>query len=457
MNPSRLLNPYESMQGARVVAKTGRNTILVVLSLGLLHGCGRGPEVEVTTSRRGEIEESFSEPARTRLDTAWIVSMPVDGRIARIEFEPGDTVVAGQELVAFDRIDLEQSVAEARAVVKELKARLIVQDNNQLEETARLDAEASIQAAEESLKAAEAQVSAERARSERAGKELRRMDELIASASVARNLYDDAALVAETALIELRKQEFYRSAFNFVLAAIGLGPRFIDDWLVRKSLQREVYVEQLAQARARLIRAEHEYELAYIVSPITGVVLQRFERGRTTQRAGQKLLLIGNVEEIEAVADVLTDDALRLSPGSTVIMRAGSGAIEMRGAVKRVEPAGFVKVSSLGVEQQRVRVIVSLDHRPEGLGVGYRLHARFITARKSEALIVPRAAVLQDRSGEVYVYLVEGRKLKKNPVEIGLRSDLEFEIIRGLDEDSVFLSAPDATLESGESVRVIRP
>jgi len=100
---------------------------------------------------------------------------------------------------------------------------------------------------------------------------------------------------AQTATINLREQEFYRSAFNFMVVAIRLGPRFIQDWLGRKSLQREVRVQQLVQARARLARAEHDLKLARIVSPIDGVVLERYDRGDATLPAGHALMLLGDL------------------------------------------------------------------------------------------------------------------------------------------------------------------
>ena len=431
------------------------------LALILLAGCGKR-EVEVTSPRRGEIHESFTEPARTRLANVYRIAMPVAGRVGRITLEPGDQVRQGQTLAAIDRTPLEQSVIEAKAVVAELEASLRVQDDHRLEETAKVEVEASISAALESLKASNAQVKAEQARAERAVKERGRFEKLVKDNAVTQSKLDDAVLVAETAVIELRKQEFYRSAMNFMIVAIRLGPKYIDQWLARKALQRETYLQQLIQARARLARAEHQLGLVRLESPIDGVVLERYERGDAPLAAGQPLLLLGHLAELEVVADVLTQDALRLRPGSRVELAPAARLAPLAGTVKRIEPAGFTKLSSLGVEQQRVNVIVSLDGPTSGtdgptseLGVGYRLQARFFTGQQGDALILPRFSVLQAPNGTFYVFKVEGGKLARQPVELGLRSDLELEVTGGLAEADTIVATPDTVMAAGETVKVL--
>ena len=431
------------------------SSVVVLFFLIFLNACNKPREIETAKPYSGEIRESFSEPAKTRLAKTWPITMPIDGRIERIELEPGDAVKAQQELVKFDALSLNQSVVEARASVKEFEENIKVQENEALENTAKIDALQSIKAAQESLKAAAAQVEAEQKRSVRANKELVRIEKLFNERAVPEGSLDDARLHAETSLIELRKQEFYLTAFRFVLVAIKLGPQAIDDWLGRKAMQKQVYVQQLAQAQARLARAEHDLRLARIHSPIEGVVLERFEQGDSTLSAGQRLLLLGSLDELEVIADVLTQDAMRLQPGSRVILKPASRLEPLEGRVKKIEPAGFTKLSSLGVEQQRVNVIVWIAKRPKNLGVGYRVQARFITGEKKQALIVPRTAVMQAPDGSYYVFKVTGGTLSKAVVEIGLRSDLELEITRGLSEADAIVAVPDTTLKEGEAVEAV--
>jgi HlyD family secretion protein len=121
--------------------------------------------------------------------------------------------------------------------------------------------------------------------------------------------------------------------------------------------------------------------------------------------------------------------------------------------VDRIEPQGFTKLSSLGVEQQRVNAIVRIEDPPGDLGVEFRLYARFLTGQKEDALVVPRFAVLQAPNQMFYALVVEEGKLRRREVKLGLRSDLAVEIVEGLAEDSLVVSAPDTTMREGTPAR----
>jgi len=428
--------------------------VCVGLAALLCVGCQRATEVEETRARRAEIRESFREPARTRLAKTYPVTMPVDARIPRIDLEPGDAVTAGQELVAIDLVPFEQAVAEAKAAVAELEAEIVVKDDNRLEEIAAEDAAAAVKAAGEALKAADEEVAAQKARADRAAKDLVRKQALAAKKIISDDELDDAKLAAETSLIELRKQQFYRASLKAVIVAVDLYPRAVAQYVAKKGLERGVLVRRLAQAKARLALAQHRLRLAHVRSPIDGVVLERYEQGDCPLPAGQRLLLLGNLDQLEVVADVLTEDVLRLSPGSEVELEPAMGLDMIPGKVKLIEPAGFTKLSSLGVEQQRVKVIVALTGRHDHLGVSYRLQARFVTGTKSDALVVPRFSVLQAPDRSFYVFRIADRQLRRQAVKVGLRSDLELEIVEGLSPSDAIVARPDATMRDGMKVKV---
>jgi HlyD family secretion protein len=184
-------------------------------------------------------------------------------------------------------------------------------------------------------------------------------------------------------------------------------------------------------------------------------VLEKYEQGDRTLPAGYDLILLGNLDELEVIADVLTQDALCLSPGSKVSLKPASDTDSIPGIVKRIEPAGFTKLSSLGVEQQRVNVIVSFAGEHKNLGVGYRLMATFITGSKDDALIIPRYSVLQAPDQSFYVLKIVKGRIHKQPTELGLRSDLEMEITDGLSEEDVIILKPDTTMKEGMRVKTI--
>lgn len=435
--------------------RIGRWVGLAVVAAGavLVVTWSRWPaDIEVTHPRRGEIRASFREPARTRLEKTYPITMPVAGRIGRVDLEPGDRVTVGQVLVQFDRVPFEQAAQEARAAVAELEASLVVKRDSGIENTGLDQSRSMVSAAAEAVNAAKSQVEAEQARADRAAKELKRMESLAAGQAISEALLDDTRLAAETSVIALREKEFNQAAIKAMFVVTDLMPKLIEQYIGRKVLEEQVLVHQLAQARARLVQAEHDLDLAQIVSPIAGVVLERDEQGSRTLPAGQPLLLVGDLEQLEVIADVLTEDALRIGPGSLVSLEPAAGRGPLTGEVKRIEPAGFTKLSSLGVEQQRVNVIVAFDREPRDLGVGYRLQARFFTGAKTDALILPRFSVMQSPDGRYYVLKVEGGMLRKQVVTIGLTSDADIEIGAGLSESDLVVNVPDATLKEGQRV-----
>ncbi len=443
------------MSPPRFSSRTTSATVRAIassLALFAVSACGGRLEVETLHPRRAEIRSSFSEPARTHLEHTWRITMPVAGRIGRIDLLAGDEVSIGQELARFDLLPFEQDVVEARAAIAELKASLVLNAYNEIEESVRDEVEKTILVAEDSIRAAEARVEAEQARSDRADRELARLESLDDPVSVSPSALDDVRLASESSTIELRAQEFSLAAFRTLFTIVKLGPRYVDQWLNRKSLQREELTARLNQLEARLARAEHQLALAELTSPIGGVVLQKLFDGGASLPAGAPLLLLGSLSQLEIIADVLTQDALALETGGLVELESRLGAELLEGRIARIEPAAFTKLSTLGVEQQRVNVHVRFVERDESLGLGYRLRARFITNQKADALIVPRPAVLQDPAGTFYVFAVESGRLARRDVTLGLGSDLELEVLSGLTESDEVLATPDATMSEGERV-----
>jgi HlyD family secretion protein len=423
----------------------------LVITLLFLGAC-RAPSVEVTNPEKGLIRESFTEQAKTRLDKTYLITMPIGGRIGRIELEPSDKVEKGQELAQYDLTPFRKELDRAEAAVKELKARIVVKDDNSLERTALVEARSAIEASNEALKASREQVQAERARWKRAVKELDRMSKLLSGQAIPQSMMDDVVLREETALIELKRQEFYLAAMKAIVFAVKLGPVYVNRYVDKKELERKALEHQLAQAKARYELARHNLELARIISPIDGTVLRRHEQGAGPLPAGKPLLLLGRLEELEAVAQTLTQDALKLKPGDPVELTPSDSRAALKAQVKRIEPAGFTKLSSLGVEQQRVNVIVKFIDPHPGLGTGYRVQAKFFTAKKDNALLAPRFSVMQEPDGRYYLFSVKDGRLKKRIVKIGLRSDFNMEIKEGLTEKDLIVARPDTTMIEGMKV-----
>jgi HlyD family secretion protein len=263
---------------------------------------------------------------------------------------------------------------------------------------------------------------------------------------------DDAELEANTARAHFNAATAEHKRLTAMKTSAVAQVAMIQSRIDRKGLEAANVLRQLDQAQARAQRAKHDLDLAAVASPIDGVVLERHQLGGGPIPAGTPLFLLGELNELEVEADVLTQDAFQLSPGAPVEYVVASGLPPLQGKVVRIEPAGFTKISSLGVEQQRVVVISSLDSRPENLGLGFRLIARYKKSSLDKALLVPRSSVLQDPNGTRYVFRDTEGVARRVDVELGLRSDFEVQIVKGLSAGDRVVQTPDATVTDGSSL-----
>jgi HlyD family secretion protein len=197
-------------------------------------------------------------------------------------------------------------------------------------------------------------------------------------------------------------------------------------------------------------------------SPVDGVVLERLIEDEQFLPAGTELMTIGQLDALEVEADVLSQDVVRVGPGdqAEVYGPAVSAALGngVRGTVRKIYPAGFTKISSLGVEQQRVKVVVQLaaediqNLREMGVGVDYRVRVRIFTEQKSDALVVPRSALFRGPHGGWQVFAAESGKAVLRNVTVGLMNDAVAEIAEGLSDGDRVILSPETSLLPGVRV-----
>ncbi|TCZ79744.1 efflux RND transporter periplasmic adaptor subunit, partial [Lysobacter sp. N42] len=219
-----------------------------------------------------------------------------------------------------------------------------------------------------------------------------------------------------------------------------------------------------AQARERAARAVIALQGAagadarriIVEAPVAGRVVRRLAESEATVVAGQPLLEIGDLRDLEVVVDVLTADAVRIAPGTRVQLANWGGPRALEGVVARVEPGAFVKVSALGVEEQRVPVVVRLVGAPPvALGDGYRVDARFVVWRGASVPSLPLAALFRD-GGRWAVYAVEGGRARLRHVRVGHVGEDRAEILDGLREGARVVVHPGDTVRECRRVAVAR-
>lgn len=218
----------------------------------------------------------------------------------------------------------------------------------------------------------------------------------------------------------------------------------------------------LEEARARLTapsvarrRAGPDCDCVDVYSPVSGSVLRVMQESEAVVASGAPLIEIGNPGDMEIVVDLLSTDAVRVEAGQRVLIEAWGGGPPLNGIVRRVEPFGFTKVSALGIEEQRVNVIIDFADAPERwkrLGHGYRVEPRIVLAEAASVLKVPQAALFREQ-GQWAVFVDEGGRAMLRTVELGLENGLEAQVVKGLSAGEEVVLQPGGRITAGVALK----
>ena len=378
--------------------------IIAVIVFGFLP---RPVLVDTAVVARGKLSVTVEEEGRTRVKDRYVVSAPVAGYIRRIELEVGDSVNKDQDIAYLDPVP--STVLDPRT---------------------RAEAEARVAAARAALKVAVEQVKATAADLSYAEAELFRLQRLYDSNNVSRDALQAAQSRHRKALAAHQSAQFSVDVAGYELKA--------------------------AQASLQYSAAKNGGipETVAIKSPVKGDVLKILHKSEGVVDRGQPLLELGNPLSLEVEVDVLSRDAVQMQAGTRVILKRWGGD-PLNGVVRLVEPVGFTKISALGVEEQRVLVIVDITSPPQSwsrLGDGYRVEAEFILWQGDNVLQVPVSALFRVQEEWATFVVVDGRARLRS-VKIGRRGSLDAEVLSGLDENDVVITHPGDTVADGVRVR----
>jgi len=424
-----------------------------------------GLPVNAVRTTRGEIREFIDERGQTRLPRIYRITTPQAGRIDQILLKEGTSVDEGQVVAQMTGEDLDNTVAEAAAVVARLQAAIAENDDVAVESSLVVQAEQFVESMENTVGAAKTRMESSLKRSEFADSNLERVNNLHRSSARTDADLDRAQLQYWEGQLGYRQDQLVWQAMKAISAATALMPKMVSDYISHKGLTRVVLEKQKSEAEARLKQIETQRVRGTMRSPVNGVILKREIQNEQQLSAGTELLQIGQLDELEIEADILSQDVVRIRTGDSVeiygpalLAKLGQG---VQGVVHQIHPAGFTKISSLGVEQQRVRVIIRCT--PEviakmldmDVGVGYRVRVRVFTEQKTGALLVPRSALFRSPDGGWQLFTAQNGRIALQPVEVGLMNDEIAEIVTGIDEDQIVVMTPDTMLEDGTRVKPI--
>ena len=362
--------------------------------------------VELGTVSRGPLIVTVDEEGMTRVRDRFVVSSPVAGRVLRIELEPGDGVTRGQV------------VAHVRAEAPPL-----------LDERTRAEARAAIESARAAIGRARAEEQRARGTLAQLQRELTRIRELAQNKVVAPQELEAREAEAKVA------EESVNVAVFAVQAATS-------------ELQR-------AQARLAPSTSDAAGRVVSVTSPADGVVLKRVRESESVVPPGDPLIEVGDPHRLEIVADLLSTDAVRVKRGARTIIEQWGGEKQLEARVRRIEPSGFTKISALGVEEQRVNVVLDFVDPATALaalGDAYRVEVRIVIWEAPAVLKVPTGALF--REGEKWaVYSVENGRAHRVIVELGHQTGQEAEVVSGVSEGVRVILHPGDTVKDGARVR----
>jgi HlyD family secretion protein len=441
---------------------------VVALAVGLAWLAGPlvlgGLAVEAAAAWTGPVQEFIEEQAQTRLPNTYLITMPCEGRIEPIGLAEGTAVDKDQVVARIVPAELANQLAEADAAVREQEAAIKENDDTSVEHSVLKQTLEQVRAVQETVKAAQMQVEAGKAKLDFADLSLKRVRALHRQGKVtSEEELNRAELDFVEARVQYQQYFLILRALEAVRAATQLMPAMVEQYIERKQLRRPVLSQQKAAAEARRAQIRLRQQRAVMRSPVKGVVLHRHVSDERLLAPGSPLLEIGSLDQLEVETDVLSQDVVAVAPGNRVdVYGPAVGRKPLRGTVDRIYPAGFTKLSSLGVEQQRVKVIVSLDTEDTArlrserrLGVGYRVHVRIYTASKPKALSIPRSALFRGAAGAWQTFAVRGNRARLQAIQVGLMNDDVVEVNDGVAEGDVVVLAPETNLTDGTLVRPI--
>jgi len=394
----------------------GRSIRQGLLVFGLVAAAGgtvlalrpRPVPVDVSPAVRGPLVVAIEETGRTRVKDRYIVSAPTTGRVSRLAFKPGDVVKEGDTL------------AEISPTLSPL-----------LDQRTRAETEARLGAALSALGQARSQLGRASTAKEQAERDLERTQKLAATGSMPAQSLEQAEFT-----LRLRSDELSSAEFGVKVAA-----------------------EEARLARAALGHpgrdAAQDGHLD-VLAPASGRVLAVHQKSAGVVQAGSPLLEVADPSQLEGVVDLLTTDAVRIRPGTSVEIIGWGGDQRLRGRVREIEPSAFTRPSALGVDEQRVNVIVTFDEPNEQwatLGDGYHIEVRLILWAGDAVTQIPLGALFRRGSGWACYVLADGAA-RLRALEVGHRGETSVEITSGLSPGDVVIVHPGDRVQDGVRVEV---
>ncbi|GAC1336978.1 MAG: HlyD family efflux transporter periplasmic adaptor subunit [Acetobacteraceae bacterium] len=403
-------------EGQRRPARRRRFRFRTVLLLAALFGLVVllailfGPEpqpVDLASAVPGDVVVTVTSEGKTRVRQQYDITAPLAGRLRRVTLKAGDAVVANDTVVAM----IDPPTPQFNDVRSQ--AELV----------------AKVRAAESSLAQAQADLVRARSQLDFAEADVTRYRDLVAQGVTAKRSFAQYTMEADT-----RR------------AGLDVATKLVEQ---RKAELDQVHALQLGPAAGG-----QPMPPVQVRSPVSGSVLDVTRESETVVSPSQPILTIGDTADIEIVLEMLSEDAVKVQEGMRAILDGWGGA-PLNARVRRVEPFSYTKVSALGIEEQRVHVLLDFTDpadRWRAMGHGYRVTGRIVTWEGKGVLTLPMGALFRDGS-QWSVYALEDHVARLRHVTLGHLNQTEAEVLGGIEPGTEVILHPNDRIAEGVPVR----
>jgi HlyD family secretion protein len=435
--------------------------VLVVVALAAWALWPRPLEVQIATVMRGPLRAWVEEQAITRVPQVYQITMPIEGRVLPIELVEGQRVQRGQVVAMLELDDLQSEFAAAEARLAQVEAQLAQATDARLELTALEQVNEFLVSLDRTVDAAEERTRAGRARRDFAADQRRRAEQAHAAGAMTQTELERIQLEAVQAEVEHQADVLTLRATIATRAAARIAPRFINEYIELRSYRQRMLEADLRQAREELERRRRDLERARITSPADGVVFARRVWDLATLPAGAPLMEIGRLEDLEIEVELLSEEAVRIAPGAPAEVYGGAaGDNVLHAQVARIHPQAFTKISALGIEQQRVLVILRFEAgelarlgEQARLGADFRIRVRILVDERPDTLRLPRTAIFRGPHGTWQTFAVRAGRAELADLTVGLITPQHVEVLAGVRESEPVILSPPTGVEAGRRVR----
>ncbi|HME21882.1 MAG TPA: HlyD family efflux transporter periplasmic adaptor subunit [Acetobacteraceae bacterium] len=366
--------------------------------------------VDLASAAFGDMAVTVSSEGMTRVKENYEITAPVAGRLLRVTLKAGDHVVANKTVVAL--------IEPPPPQFHDVRSQAELEAKTRAAESALAQARAELERTQAQLGFAEADVSRYKGLAAQGAEPRRAMEQYTLEAQTRRSAVEMAQKAVEQKRSELEQ-----------IAASLIGP------------------DSAGEAAAGPHRIE-------VFSPVSGEVLNTQRVSETVIAPGQTIMSVGNPAQIEVMLEMLSEDAVKVHEGASAMLD-GWGGTPLHMRVRRIEPFGYTKISALGIEEQRVHVLLDFTDPPEAraaLGHGYRVTGKIPIWEGKRVLKLPMGALFRD-GARWAVYAVEDGKAHLRHVQIGHLNDTEAEVLAGMAEGDQVVLHPSDRIADGTPVR----